>query len=123
MKMVSIFIPMMNVKGSAMQTKTSPDVLVGKNAVSLNLQHQAIFSVPDSAKVRITCVEGSVWITLDNDPRDVILDACQVFSSQEHRRAIIYALEPSVINVVAYAAVKTGKHQNQPSLVLQLEPV
>ncbi len=106
-----------------MKTRTCPDVLVGKNDVSVNLQRQAIFSVPDSAKVRIACVEGSVWITLDNDPRDVILDACQVFSSPEHRRAIIYALKPSVINLVARATVKTGDHQTLPSLVLQLEPI
>jgi Protein of unknown function (DUF2917) len=112
----------MNVKGSVVTTQACPNVLVGKNAVNVNLQRQAIISVPDSANIRIACVEGSVWITLDNDPRDVILDPCQVFSSLEHRRAIIYAFKPSVINLMALASDKTSDHPTLPSLVLQLKP-
>ena len=58
-----------------MTTASCSDAIPGRHAFSLNLRRQAIFSVPDAADVRIACVEGSVWITLDNDPRDVLLDA------------------------------------------------
>ena len=70
-----------------------------RQAFNLNLAHHAAFSVPDAANVRIACVEGTVWITLDNDPRDIVLEACGVFTTPEHRRAIIYAMKPSQITL------------------------
>lgn len=66
---------------------------------SMNLGHQAMFSVPDASKVRIGVTQGSVWITLDNDTKDYVLDACGVFTTQEPRRAVVYALQPSCITV------------------------
>jgi hypothetical protein len=66
---------------------------------SMNLRHQAIFSVPDASKVRIGVAEGSVWITLDNDIKDYVLDACGVFTTSQPRRAVVYALQPSCITV------------------------
>ena len=65
----------------------------------MNLPHQAMFSVPDAFKVRIGVAEGSVWITLDNDTKDYVLDTCGVFTTQEPRRALVYALQPSCITV------------------------
>lgn len=67
--------------------------------VSMTLRHQAMFSVPDASKVRIGVAEGSVWITLDNDTKDYVLDACGVFTTTQPRRALVYALQPSCITV------------------------
>ena len=92
------------------------------NAFSLNLRRQAVFSVPDAANVRIACVEGAVWITLDNDPRDIVLESCGVFTTPEHRRAIIYAMKPSTITVAAPAAAVAGQRKSAHGLVLQMEP-
>jgi hypothetical protein len=102
--------------------KTSPcvDVTPPAGAFSLNLRRQALFSVPDAAGVRIACVEGVVWITLDNDPRDIVLESCGVFTTPEHRRAIIYAMKPSTITVAAPALTARPKHS--AALVLQMEP-
>lgn len=105
-----------------MNTTICPKMEAGTSAFSLNLRRQAMFSVPDAANVRIACVEGAVWITLDNDPRDVTLDACDVFSTQEHRRAIVYALKPSTITVAAKAPAKVPQPKRAPALVLQMEP-
>lgn len=99
-----------------------PDLTSGDSAFSLNLRRQAIFSVPDAANVRIACVEGSIWITLDNDPRDVTLDSCGVFTTPEHRRAIVYALQPSVISVSAKNPARIQSRKSAPALVLQMEP-
>jgi Protein of unknown function (DUF2917) len=66
---------------------------------SMNLHHQAMFSIPDASKVRIGVAEGSVWITLDNDSKDYVLDACDVFTTTQPRRALVYALQPSCITV------------------------
>lgn len=74
-------------------------------AFELSLQRQALFSVPDAADVHIECHEGSVWITLDDCPHDVVLDADGVFSTRSHRRALISALTPSRISVGRKAAL------------------
>jgi hypothetical protein len=65
--------------------------------LDLRLQPRSIFSVPDAAGVQIACRDGSVWITLDNDPRDIVLEAGQSFVGTDHRRAMIYALDASSI--------------------------
>jgi Protein of unknown function (DUF2917) len=66
---------------------------------SMNLRRQAMFSVPDASKVRIGVAQGSVWITLDNDTKDYVLDECGVFTTTQPRRALVYALQPSCITV------------------------
>ncbi len=52
----------------------------------LTLAHKAMFSVSDASGVQIACRTGSLWITLDDDPRDVVLDAGDSFLTTEHRR-------------------------------------
>lgn len=83
----------------------------------LSLAHKALFSVSDAAGVQILCRSGSVWITLDNDSRDIVLDAGQSFLSTEHRRAIIYAMEQSSIRLLAEAALP------QPRVSAKVVPV
>ena len=82
--------------------------------------------MPDAANVRIACVEGSVWITLDNDPRDIILESCGVFTTTEHRRALVYAMEASRITVAAPVAAPANAfarwRKQAYGLVLQMEP-
>ncbi|OOG39689.1 DUF2917 domain-containing protein [Polaromonas sp. A23] len=75
------------------------------NQFDLSLAHQAMFSVSDAAGVQILCREGSVWVTLDNDPRDIVLDAGDSFLTTEHRRALIYAMEPSALSLVVAPSV------------------
>ena len=91
-------------------------------AFSLNLRRHAAFSVPDAANVRIACIEGTVWITLDNDPRDIVLESCGIFITSEHRRAVICALKPSTITVAAPAAAAAGQRKLAHGLVLQMVP-
>jgi hypothetical protein len=67
----------------------------------LHLAHHAIHSVPDAAGVQIGCVEGTVWLTLDGDERDIILEAGEAFTAPEHRRALIYAMRPSRISLIS----------------------
>jgi hypothetical protein len=69
------------------------------NHVEVSLDVRAMFSVPDAAGVRFSCRQGSVWITLDGDSRDIVLDPGQDFSSDQHRRALIYALAPAQVRL------------------------
>jgi hypothetical protein len=71
----------------------------------LNLARHAIHSLRDAAGVQIGCTEGTVWLTLDGDSRDIILEAGEVFAATEHRRALIYAMQPSRISLVSPAVL------------------
>lgn len=68
---------------------------------AVDLDRRAMMKVPDAAGVRFTCQEGAVWITLDDVLRDIVLEAGQSFTSDEHehRAALIYALQPSTVEL------------------------
>lgn len=65
----------------------------------LLLEPRALHRIPDAAGLELSCREGSVWITLDNDPRDIVLEAGQCFSTTEHRRALVYAFDRARLRV------------------------
>ena len=62
---------------------------------TVEMAHQTLYEVPDAWGLTLRCESGCLWVTLDNDARDIILDAGQSFVPQEHQRAIVYALETS----------------------------
>ena len=64
--------------------------------VDLNMPHKALQVIPQGA-LRLVCREGSVWITLDHEQRDVVLRPGDVFNPLPRQRAIAYALESSVL--------------------------
>lgn len=78
------------------------------NQFDLSLAHKAMFKVTDAAGVQITCREGSLWVTLDGDSRDIVIDAGESFIATEHRRALIYALAPSDLSVAMAPATVTA---------------
>ena len=67
------------------------------NPTALFLKHRAMFSLPDPAGVEIGCHDGVLWITQDNDPRDIVLQAGESFTPQVHQRVLIYAIKPSIL--------------------------
>jgi len=79
--------------------------------MDLTLEPKALFQVSDAAGVQIACHGGSLWITLDGDPRDILLEAGERFTATEHRRALIYALAPSTLRLAMDAAAPaTARH-------------
>jgi hypothetical protein len=56
------------------------------------LAPRELHSIPDAANVRIACRAGAVWITLDNDAKDYVLEAGESFTPAVHARALVYAL-------------------------------
>lgn len=65
----------------------------------LSLPTRAVFAVPDGAGVGIECRSGTVWVTLDRDPRDIVLEPGDRFDGTEHRRILVSALTSSCITV------------------------
>lgn len=75
----------------------------------LHLAHKAIHRLDHPAGIQLTCREGSVWITLDDDPRDFVLEAGETFRTDQNRRALIYALQPARIGLAPAAMPQTSR--------------
>lgn len=68
---------------------------------TLTLAARQVHTVDDSWAVRIACREGALWITLDNDARDWIVEAGESFEAPRQARALLYALGPTRVDLVA----------------------
>lgn len=80
----------------------SPNTLRTPNtAAPIDLPRRAMFKLADAAAMQIACRSGSLWITLDDDPRDFIVEAGESFTTPSHRAAIVYALRAAVVVVEA----------------------
>lgn len=79
----------------------------------LSLERNALFNVPDAAGMHIVCLDGSVWITLDNDYDDYVLEAGHTFSTTRHTRALIYAMRASSIAVTAKTVAQSSSPRRQ----------
>ena len=67
----------------------------------LSLPYQGTHSIEDASQVEFSFTEGTVWLTLDGDPQDYILEPGERFSTDEPRRAVLYALAPARVEIVA----------------------
>ena len=65
----------------------------------ITLPRRAMLKLPDAAGVEVDCRSGSLWITLDGDTRDFIVEAGECFVTQSHRPAIVYALQASTLQL------------------------
>lgn len=81
----------------------------------IGLEARSLFEIPDAADVRIECRRGSLWLTLDNDPRDIVLEPGDSFVTGEHRRALLYALRPACI-----AVRPTAVREESPAIAVRL---
>lgn len=66
---------------------------------ALNLDRRQIHDLPDAGGQRLVCEAGSLWITLDHDPRDIVLAPGEAFTPARGQRVLVYALEPSRLTV------------------------
>lgn len=59
--------------------------------------------LPDASSTRIVCETGIVWITIDNDPRDIVLAPGQSFLVDRRAGVLVYALEDACVRVLERA--------------------
>jgi hypothetical protein len=64
----------------------------------------ALARLPDASSTRIVCETGIVWITIDNDPRDIVLAPGQSFLVDRRAGVLVYALEDACVRVIERAA-------------------
>jgi hypothetical protein len=66
---------------------------------NLCLQAGYGLSLTDAAGVELTTRTGKLWVTLENDPRDVNLKAGDAYTIERDGLTLISALEPSLVQV------------------------
>ena len=79
--------------------------------MKIHLQHGGVclarnesFAISNGKGYRVVCHSGTVWITQDNDPRDVILARGESFTLDRPGRALVHAFDAAAIAVKASAA-------------------
>lgn len=81
------------------------------NSLTTTLAQDELLSLTDSNPFEIVAQTGCLWITLDHDTRDIILEPGQRYSFEPGNRALVVALKNSqfLLNRTATAAVKSGE--------------
>lgn len=73
---------------------------------TLILAKRAIHTVADASAVEIACDRGALWVTLDNDPQDYVLEPGERLASREQRSAMVYALQPAALRITPRAEAR-----------------
>lgn len=60
---------------------------------SISLRKGAIYRLPDGRGQRIESLSGSLWLTIDDDVRDILVNPGQGFSIDRDGAALISALD------------------------------
>lgn len=61
------------------------------------LNHGALLRIDHPSGGRIGCLAGRVWITVDGDPCDQVLECGERFETQGPAPVLVYALADSVV--------------------------
>ena len=64
------------------------------DCTSITLAKSTLIRLSDNTR-EVRCESGSLWITLDADPRDYLLEPGQQFRREGSTGAIVYALTPA----------------------------
>jgi hypothetical protein len=65
------------------------------NPAAIILRKGEIRRVPNSLGRRIEALSGSLWVTIDNDPRDIVVEAGEGFSVDRSGDTLISAMADS----------------------------
>jgi len=58
---------------------------------SIRLKTGELLDIDDGEGLGVECLEGAVWITQSNDPRDIVLNAGQSFTLDKPGLALVCA--------------------------------
>lgn len=74
------------------------------NQNGLCLKPKQLVKVRGGLGYSIACDSGSVWVTQDGDPRDVVLRAGESYTLEREGLAVVQALEPAAISIAQAGA-------------------
>lgn len=67
-------------------------MLIDTRAASLPLTLHHLARLDGARNTRLTCVSGLAWITIDNDPRDIVLEPGQEHVVDSDGTVVVYPL-------------------------------
>ncbi len=73
---------------------------------SINLRKGAIHRLPKGRGQRIESLSGSLWVTIDNDQRDIIVNPGEGFSVDRNDATLISALDDARFVVLETMAAR-----------------
>jgi hypothetical protein len=89
-----------NLMQGAMMTEASSELLV-------QLPHHGLLDINDGEGLAVACIEGTVWITQSNDPRDIVIHAGQSFLLDKQGLALVAA-------PAGQATIAVGRSRSRP---------
>lgn len=63
----------------------------------VNLGPRGVHAFTAAQPLTVCVSRGSVWVTLDNDGRDIVLEPGESFAVPAGRRVVVYAFEVSLV--------------------------
>ena len=63
------------------------------------LAARGVHRIDNAQGLSVTCFKGPVWITQNNDPRDIVLSPGQSFTLDRKGTAVVFALKDAAILV------------------------
>jgi hypothetical protein len=67
----------------------------------LLLSKGSVFVGPDVAGTQIRCEKGTLWLTQDNDVRDIVIAAGEQFTADRKGTVLVYALADASFSVAS----------------------
>jgi hypothetical protein len=78
------------------------DIDISRAVIELDAQN--ILALRDGQGGSVLCLEGTVWITQENDPVDVVLEPGEALELTRKGRAVVQAMANSRIAVLGHPA-------------------
>lgn len=60
---------------------------------------RSLLELPRDRPLDVACGEGTLWLTLDNDPRDFVLERGERVRIEANQRVLAYAFDAAVMEV------------------------
>jgi hypothetical protein len=68
---------------------------------TLLLARRQVHTIEDAGGLEIACRLGTLWITIDGDATDYVVERGETFFVAPHARALVYALADARVDLVA----------------------
>jgi hypothetical protein len=81
-------------------TAASPPQIPARARRHVAMTKAAILTVERPLGASVSCLRGSLWITHDGEPKDIVLEAGASYESDRATRMLVYALEDSAALVL-----------------------
>lgn len=65
------------------------------------LPSRGLERIVNGAGLTLLCLEGAIWVTQENDRRDVVLVAGESFLLDRNGLAVVYALTPASATILS----------------------